>query len=334
MPNRSTIRDVSDRAGVSIKTVSRVINKERYVRDATRLKVEAAMAALDFRPSAAARALAGAKSWQVAVLYDNPSPYYVFHLLAGVREGCRERGFRLIPHECDAFDPALVDEIRALFFETHIDGLILSPPVGENRPLLAELSRRKLPFVRIAPGITDTAASVSIDDAAGAEAMTAHLIALGHRRIGFVSGHPGHPASAERAAGHARALAVAGITPDPALMRPGRFDFASGRAAGAQLLDLAVPPTAIFAANDDMAAGVMAIAHERGLAVPGDVSIAGFDDTDLAGMLWPPLTSVHQPTRELGHAAAGLLLDAAAGHRLLDHQLIVRGSTAPPSVQG
>lgn len=331
---RPTIRDVAAMAGVSIKTVSRVLNNEAHVSKGTRRRVQEAVEALRFRPSMAARALARGRSHQVALLYDNPSPYYVYHAQTGARERCRELGFRLIFQECDIRSPKFVDEVRALIDETHADGLILSPPVTDQAALLTELKRRNTPFVRIAPGNKHGICPYSyIDDVAAATEMTRYLASLGHRRIAFVVGHPDHSASRDRLRGFRRGLAAEGLTEDPDLILQGRFDYESGRAAAQELLQLRRPPTAIFASNDDMAAGVISAAHELGIRIPEELSVAGYDDTDMARALWPPLTTIHQPTRDLAYAATDLLLGGAppSSVRLLDHRLVIRGSTAPPA---
>jgi LacI family transcriptional regulator len=161
--------------------------------------------------------------------------------------------------------------------------------------------------------------------------MTAHLINLGHRRIGFIKGDPHHPGSDDRLFGYRRALDRAGIAFEPQLVMPGTFDFESGMTAGAALLDLRHPPTAIFAANDDMAAGVLAEAHRRGLALPDQLSVAGFDDTTLARTVWPALTTIHQPMAELARTATEILINGGdIAHRRLPHTLIERASVAPP----
>jgi LacI family transcriptional regulator len=328
---RITIREVSQAAGVSIKTVSRVLNKERHVKDETRQRVEEAARSLGFRPSSVARALAGRRSFQVALLCDNPSPYYINEVQTGAYERCVQGGFRLIFQPCDSATPTLVDIVVDLIEATHADGLILTPPIVDDFAVLEELLRRRVNFVRVAPGDDRAIApSVMMDDVAAAREMTEYLISLGHRRIGFIVGHPAHSASGKRLVGYRAALAAHGIKPDPDLIQSGYFDFASGRAAATRLIALPDRPTAIFASNDDMAAGVVAVAHESGLGIPEDISIAGFDDTNIASMIWPPLTTVRQPMRELAYHAADLLLGNAdaSERRLLPHELVIRGTTA------
>jgi LacI family transcriptional regulator len=331
MASRATIKDVSKLAGVSIKTVSRVLNKEKYVREATRAKVDAAMVTLKFSPSLAARSLAGRRSFQIALIYDNHSPFYIHQIQEGVWAQCREQGVRMLAQPADVGSPTLAAEVGGLIDETHVDGIILSSPVTDAPEVLAELEARGIPFVRISPGTNHAmTSSVFMDDVQAADDMTTHLINHGHRRIGFIIGHPNHMASDQRLFGYRRALDRAGIGFEPSLVRPGQFDFASGAAAAEVLLDLAEPPTAIFASNDDMAAGVLAVAHRRDIAVPDSLSVAGFDDTELASAVWPPLTTIRQPTRDLAYSAAGLLFSEEVGvvHRRLQHELVVRGSTA------
>jgi LacI family transcriptional regulator len=329
--SRITITDVSKAAGVSIKTVSRVLNDEKYVRADTRAKVEAAVRALNFSPSLAARSLAGKRSFQIALIYDNHSPFYIHQIQEGVWARCREAGVRMLAQPADVASPDLAREVGGLIDQTHVDGIILSSPVTDAPAALAELERRGIPFVRISPGTNHAlTSSVFMDDAQAADDMTTHLVNLGHRRIGFVIGHPNHMASDERLFGYRRALDRAGIAFEPELVRPGLFDFASGAAAAEELLSLAKRPTAVFASNDDMAAGVLAVAHRMGLRVPEELSVAGFDDTELASAVWPPLTTIRQPTRDLAYTAASLLFEKIDGveHRRLQHELVVRGSTA------
>lgn len=330
---RVTIKDVSREAGVSIKTVSRVLNNEKYVGAETRARVAAVVERLNFRPSSAARALAGKRSFQVALICDNPSPYYVYEMQSGIRDRCEEAGVRLIAQPYDRQSSRLLDEIEALIESIRIDGLILTPPATDNPAVLALLRARGVPFVRVSPGSEVTVSpSVFIDNRRAAADMTHHLIALGHVRIGFIAGDPDFATSAQRSAGYRDALEGSGIAVDPALFRTGTYGFASGEGEAAALLALAQPPTAIFAANDEMAAGVLAVAHRLGIRVPDQLSIAGFDDTPIAGFVWPPLSTVRQPTRQMAYQAADLLLsprDAGGERRELDYAIIARGSTAP-----
>ncbi len=329
-----TIKDVSREAGVSIKTVSRVLNNEKYVGVETRARVAEVVERLNFRPSVAARSLAGRRSFQIALICDNPSPYYVYEMQSGIRDRCQQDGVRMIAQPYDRESPGLLDDIESLVDATQIDGLILTPPVTDYPAVLDLLARRNVRFVRVSPGAAlDLSPSTFIDNVAAAATMTRHLIELGHRRIGFIAGHPSFATSGQRTEGYRRALAEAGIAVDPALIRTGTYDFESGSTETEALLALPDRPTAIFASSDDMAAGALAVAHRTGLQLPGDLSIAGFDDTRLAGFVWPPLTTIRQPIRALAHAAADLLLsdaDAPVEHREIAYELIVRGSTAAP----
>ncbi|UYY58488.1 LacI family DNA-binding transcriptional regulator [Sphingomonas sp. S2-65] len=330
MSGRPTIKEVSKIAGVSFKTVSRVLNNEKHVSEETRRRVEEVVARLNFRPSQAARMLAGRRSFQVALLYDNPSPYYVYHIQAGAQQRCTELGYRLLLQPIDSQSADLVPNVMALIDEAHLDGLILSPPVTEVAALLDALDARGLPYVRIAPGIRKGAGmATTMDDIAAAREVTRHLIGLGHRAIAFIPGPESHVSSKDRLEGYRAELESGGIAFDPALVVAGDYSFTSGGEAARRLLARNRRPTAIFAGNDDMAAGALAVAHELDIAVPDQLSIAGFDDSDLAKAVWPPLTTLRQPVRELAWAAADLMLgeNAAEPQLVLEHQLMVRAST-------
>ncbi|MFY7836901.1 MAG: LacI family DNA-binding transcriptional regulator [Novosphingobium sp.] len=332
MSERANIRDVAAKAGVAVKTVSRVLNGHPYVSADTRTRVEEAMRALDFRPSVAARILSGAKSNQIALIYDNHSPYYMFQIQTGCWDFCRANSIRLLAQPVDVADPQVGEQVRGLVSETHVDGIILSSPVTDCDPVLRALEAMDIPFVRISPGTNHAlTSSVFMDDAQAADDMTTHLINAGHRRIGFIKGHQNHMASDDRLFGYRRALDRAGLPYDPVLVCEGEFDFDSGARGAVALLGLPNRPTAIFASNDDMAAGVLAVAHDRGMNVPAQLSVAGFDDTTLARTVWPPLTTIHQPMAELARTATEILI--AGGditHRRLPHTLVERASVAPP----
>ena len=329
---RVRIKDVAAAAEVSIQTVSRVLNGEKYVSEDKKLRVQRAVARLDYRPSYAARALRTRHSLQIGLVHDNPSPYYVNSMQAGVRARCEAGGYRMIVQPCDVASPTLVADILGLVDQAHLDGIILTPPICDAKPVIAMLIERGIAFVRVQPGDRGSAASSYIDNVQAADDMTSYLAGLGHRRIALVLGHPDYRVTGQRLDGYRQAVERAGLVFDPELVRDGKFDFQSGAEAAETLLDLPHPPSAIFACSDEMAAGVLATAHRRGIAVPRTLSVAGFDDIDLARYVWPSLTTIRQPTRELGYAAADLLLDPGEPReaRRQHHELIVRASTAAP----
>ncbi len=335
MTRQPTIKDVASKAEVSFKTVSRVLNGEPHVRKEVRDRVLAAAAALNYRPNIAARGLSGAPSRLIGFLYDNPNYSYVTEAEIGALLSCRRAGYHLAVEPVDSRSDVGV-QLEQILTSLRLDGVILTPPISDDRAAIAVLDRLGVNHVRIAPhGDHDQSPCVFIDDTQAAYAMTRHLLDLGHRMIGFVEGHPDHGAAPLRLAGYQRAMHEHGLAPAADQIVPGYFTFESGMEAGRQLLSQSDRPTAIFAANDKMALGVMAAARDLGLAVPHDLSVAGFDDNRAARMGRPQLTTVRQPIEDMCAAAAGMLIDLAAGARLaqtanqLDFQLVPRDSTAP-----
>jgi LacI family transcriptional regulator len=328
---RKTIDDVAALAGVSIKTVSRVLNDEPSVRPDTRRRVQEAMAALNYQPSLPARSLAGRRSSLLGLVYENPSANYVFAVQSGAIARCRESRLRLFIQSCNG-EEERVGEVLAMVAQTHVDGLVLTAPLSADAKLIEALRLRELPFVLIAPAApVEGVPAVMMDDRAAAREMTEYLVGLGHRRIGFIAGHPGHPSSRLREQGWREALAAKAL--DPEMVEQGFNTAASGCEAAHRLLSRPDPPTAIFASNDDMAAGVLLAAHERGVQVPAQLSVAGFDDTELASIVWPTLTTVRQPVYEMAYRATDLLIDRIKGGDVppvtwLEHGLKIRGSTA------
>ena len=331
--SRATIIDVAAEAAVSIKTVSRVLNSEPNVRADTRARIEAAIAALNYVPSQSARSMAGARSYLLGLLFDNPSPAYVGGLQMGAVRRCQQAGYHLIIEPLDIEAPEVGQTVADLVSTLRVDGLILTPPVCDHPGILAVLDQAGTPYVRIAPDRDPhRAARVHMDDKAAACEMTRLLLAQGHRDIGFVRGPREHGASHLRFEGYADALAAHGAAIRRDRVVPGLFSFASGVDAAEVLLAGPERPTAIFASNDDMALGVMSVANAKGLSVPRDLSIAGFDDTQTARVVWPQLTTVRQPIAEMSAAAADLLIAGGAREgqaRLLPYEIIVRGSTGP-----
>jgi LacI family transcriptional regulator len=337
-----TITDVARHAGVSMKTVSRVLNGEPNVQPAMRERVMTSVTALNYRPNIFARSLAGSRSYLLGLLYYAPSAAFIVGLQQGATSRCRDLGYHLVVESLDPVHPDFSGQLDHMVSALRPDGLILAPPMSDNLALLKLLSDAGIPCVRISPGSSAEAlAEVTMDDESAASELTAYLIGLGHRRIGFIRGDVTHAVTPLRLAGHLSALRAAGIPEDSALITTGDFQFRSGLDAAEQLLALEDPPTAIFASNDDMAMGAVVAAHRRGLLVPADLSVAGFDDSPMASLVWPQLTTVRQPVVEMARTAVDLLVarpskdDAAAPPAtppvwVLPHTLIARGSTAAP----
>ncbi|MDR6787600.1 LacI family transcriptional regulator [Sphingomonas sp. BE138] len=331
-----TIIDVARHAGVSPMSVSRVINGDGGVRDETRAIVNASIRALNYTPNLMARSLVTSREIRIGVIYSNPSAAFMGDFLAGVFEEASARAAQLILLKGQ--DGGVPDEAAvAGLIAARIGGVILAPPLGEMERVRAMLGEARLPVAVVGATVAD-AISVGIDDHRAARDMTRHLIAMGHRRIGFVVGNPEQQASAARLDGFRAAVAEAGDV--EARIAQGDFSYASGLVAGERLLDTAHPPSAIFASNDDMAAAVVSVAHRRHLDVPGDLTVTGFDDTTAAITLWPPLTTIRQPVQQLAAEALQLLiremrtgqpLPAAERSRVLDHVLVERDSTAAPA---
>jgi len=333
----ASIYDVAKRAGVSIKTVSRVVNRQSNVSEATRKRVLEAVDALSYRPNVFARGLASERSFLIGLLYDNPSAGYVAALQLGVLSRCREEGYHLIVESLDAQNPNLGHQVHSLVTESILHGVILTPPLCDVPAVIDALRRVGTPFVRIAPEKPLAgSADVKIDDHKAAYDMTAYLIGLGHRRIGFIKGHPDHGAANARYEGYRAALAHAGLPLIDELCVQGFFSYQSGIEAGERLLSLKKRPTAIFAGNDDMAAAVLACSQRFDLKIPLQLSVAGFDDSLVAQVVWPRLTTCRQPIKEMAEAAVSMLIqkppESGPFERRLDHELVVRESTAPPGI--
>lgn len=331
----STIVDVARQAGVSIKTVSRVVNRESGVREDTRERVMAAAQQLGWRPAQSARSLAGARSWLIGLLYLEPSAAFVAAVQQGATRRCREGGFHLVVESLADDGPLLRQQVEHMVATLRPDGMILTPPLCDDEGVLQALRESGTRFVQIAPGRdVPGVPSVRMGDASAAQEVTALLIDLGHRRIAFIRGKHEQAASRLREQGWRMAMQARGLPADETLVQTGAFNFDGGVQAAQRLLDLPERPTAVFAANDDMALGVLACAQQRGLRVPEDLSIAGFDDTPASSRVWPTLTTVRQPLQAMAALAVQLVASPPlAGeplHRVLPYELLVRASTTAP----
>ncbi|MEO6218649.1 MAG: LacI family DNA-binding transcriptional regulator [Sphingomonas sp.] len=331
-----TIADVARLAGVSTMTVSRVMNGRGRVREDTRQTVNAAISTLNYTPSSAARSLAGISTIRIGLLCSKPSSY-LGELLLGSLEQAGRIDAQLIVEKCQIGGHE-ADVARHLV-ESGVDGVILPPPLCDSRAVLDVLLAAGIPVVVVASAApSDDVLAVMIDDFRAAFAMTSHLLALGHERIGFIGGDPHQTVSERRLAGHCAALESHCIARDDQLITKGLFTYRSGLDASEILLDLPVPPSAIFACNDDMAAAAVAVAQRRGLDVPADLTVCGFDDTPIATTIWPALTTILQPTAAMARVAVellgatirGLPMGEGARHRLMDFTLVRRQSDSAP----
>lgn len=334
-----TMVDVARMAGVSVKTVSRVVNEEPYVQDQVRTRVRTAILELGYVPSASARTLRSRRSYTLALMSHTDISNYVNAIQFGATLACQAQGYQmrvvLTEPEDRRDEVALTRLLDQAFPNGDPEGVILVAPLSGDPIVDAVFRKRNIRAVRIGPLETGLEGmNVGVDEREASEELVKRLIALGHRRIGFIRGREDQTATKVRYEGYVRALKAAGIGVKDELVVPGVFMFDSGRVAGARLLDLAERPTAIFAANDDMAAGVIAEARLRGIDVPSQLSVVGFDDSEIAEKMQPALTTVRQPLLEFGQTAVNCLVEAITRdvdpfqvvH--LDYRLIERDSHA------
>ena len=306
-PKRSTLADIAAAAGVSIKTASRVIRREP-VADATRERVERAVAELGYRPITAPRSAASDRSYLIGLLHFPPVATFVSGLIMGASEQARQEGYHLIVEACSVGAPQeRADWVRQLVIQSNLDGMILAPPLGDDPVILATLAELDIPTCSIAPGdaVADRL-SIAIDDRGAAREVTERLLRWGHRRIAFLTGAGGRATTRRRLAGFQDA--VADRTDARVTVVEGDYSFRSGFEAGQKLLEGENAPTAVFASNDEMAAGVLVAAHKLGIEMPGRLSVFGFDDDLIASAVWPPLSTVRQPVHQMGSAAVALLV--------------------------
>lgn len=342
---KPTIDDVADYAGVARTTVSRVLNGGPNVREEVRQRVLKAVEALSYRVNPQARSLAGGGSRILTLVFasdleSEPNSFYASALELGALRGCLALGYQLLTHHVPQQSPDRRGQILDLIGSHKCQGMILTPPFADDVVLIEEVRRLGCRVVTISPGGAgrDVADGVGIDDEVGGYDIARHLLTLGHRRFAYIGGIEGHLSAARRQDGLSRALREAGLDPDSVELLRGDFTFRSGGILTAQLLDAPCPPTALVCANDDMAAGALSIAHGRGLDVPGDLSITGFDDTPVSAIIWPPLTTVHQPLKEMAHDAVAALVERLSGaagglswhFHNLPHAVVVRESTGSP----
>lgn len=339
---RATIFDVAELADVSIKTVSRVVNREPNVRESTRERVEKAIEKLNYQPDQSARNLASHRSHLIGLVYDDPAAYelpssgYIIRMQQGALKACRPAHSELLIHPCNYREKNSIAELTSLIGETRPAGIILAAPLSNMPKLVDVIEATGTPLVRLSPGTQNGEhLSVATNDREICEEMTRYLASLGHRQIAFIKGNPDHAAVASRFLGYQDGLKASGLEFSEHLVASGDNSFGSGEAAAEKLLGQEPPPTAIFAANDDMAVGVMRTADRMGIAVPGQLSVAGFDDIVLARQVHPALTTIRQPLAAMAERAAAVLIKGngteadAERTEIVPATLQIRESTGP-----
>ncbi len=333
---KPTINDVAALAGVSKKTVSRVINGYAGLTDTMREKVKAAIGELGFVPNPQARALALRRNFLIVLFHDNPNAQTVINFQNGVLQAIKNTDFALIVRPVERQSKTILGDVQDFLERQRPWGAMLLPPISENDDLAKLLENNGVRYVRVGSAILDTPNhSVSSNDQQVVEYAVSQLIARGHKDIGFVRGPEGFRSARERESGFFAAMTSAKLRVPADRISVGNYRFDSGVQAGKQLLDRPDRPSAIFASNDEMAAGIMHSARLLGINVPAELSIIGFDDSPTASHLWPPLTTVRWPIYAMGQLAAQKLLpeflpdiDISALPVTLESTLIERGSVA------
>lgn len=331
----ATINDIARLAGVSKKTVSRIINRSPLVRADTRDKVEALMREVGYVPDPLARGLAFRRSFLIGMIYDNPTPHYIVDIQYGALDALRGSGFELVVHPCDSRDPDYIEGVRRFVQQQKLHGVMLVPRVSEDQALCDMLNEIGCRYARIAAVALDAPEKMVVThDRDGAAEVADYLQTLGHRDVAMITGPAPYRSSIERSEGFLAALRRRGLELPPGRRVEAGYTFESGVAAAETLLAAEPRPTAIFCGNDEVAAGVYRVALRMGIRIPQDLSVVGYDDSPLATRLWPPLTSVRRDTRDTGRTAAAMLLQTEGGPRTLSSvrpHLVIRESCRPPA---
>jgi LacI family transcriptional regulator len=339
-----TIKHVAADAGVSLQTVSRVINNEPNVRPEMKERVQASIDKLGYVPSIAAQRMSGSRSYLILAINDRDRTIadwtkrqgtdWIDQMLLGGMLKCAEYGYRMIFELVDTHSDHVERELLSAIVALQPDGIILTPPHSDNHQIVDLLAQQKIPFVRIGSIQEGDGIPVSMDDEGSARKATQYLIDRGHEKIGFISGSTEYALSSWRINGWKATMAKAGLSIE-GLMESGDFSYASGEIAARKLLNSKYRPTAIIASNDQMALASLQVARAMGLSVPNDLSLISFDNTPLVHFTQPPLTAIDQPIAATTSKAVELIIDAQAGKEapavltVISASLFERQSVAP-----
>ena len=322
-----TINDVARLAGVSMKTVSRVINKEPSVRKKTYDIVMEAVNELNYQPNLAARNLAGTSSFTVGLVYDNPNAYYVIDMQNGVLSRCKDEGYELVIHPCTYTDANMEADFITMIKRSRLAGLVLTPPLSEQSSITNLLDELNIHYVRVLSGRPtddDQDTCIYVNDYKAAYEITTHLLTHGHENIGFICGDKEHKSTSERLEGYKAALADHNTQFNSEFVYDGKYSFESGVEGAKALLanDNKLAITAILGGNDEMAAGALFASRLMGIAIPEQLSITGFEDSPFSRQTWPKLTTAHQANDVISQHAARLLFTKTRGVRNQDKDII------------
>lgn len=332
-----TIHDVAREAGVSVKTVSRVLNNDQTVRAYNIDKVQQVINRLNYKPDLNARRLRSKQSYLIALLYtEYPGNSYSNLITSGAIDVCDQLGYDLLvrPFRNKA-DKQVEQLIRHVAERSNPDGFLVIPPMSDTDSLLATIKEYNKPVVRIAPLKNQSSNAVYCDEISATILAINHLISLGHTRIGILNYLVGHAAGEWRYQGYQQALQQARIKLDPDLVLQQVYQVNTFENGIRNMLSMTNRPTAIFTVNDFMATVVYRVAAQLQIRIPYDLSVVGFDDDPLSSHLWPPLTTIKQPVHELGRAATELLINQCILNKPTQPQdpllceLVIRSSSGP-----
>lgn len=335
--SKPTINDVARIAGVSKKTVSRVINKSPSLSDKTRGQVEDVIRDIGYVPNPQARALALRRNFIIAAVHDNPNAQFLVNVQEGILEAIKGTDFGLMVQPIDRDSPTIVQDFRDFLERQRPYGVVLLPPISGNDELAGVCRDFGARYVRMASAELDLPEHlVMSNDREAVRQAVAYIASKGHRKIALIEGRVNSRSAIERREGYEEALRQAGLPLDPAWVERGGYTFETGMEAALKLLGKAPRPTAIFASNDEMAIGALIAARRLGIEVPRGLSIVGFDDTPMSSQVWPPLTTVRWPIVSMARIAAQKLMtqpgDEPIVEALLPSELVERDSVVrPPS---
>ncbi|MCF2949592.1 LacI family DNA-binding transcriptional regulator [Paraglaciecola aquimarina] len=308
---KSTINDVAREAGVSKRTVSRVINGSPSVGQATRERIDAVIKELNFQPDKQARGLASKKSYLLGLIYDNPDALYIDQVQRGCLTVCTNLGYELVVHPCHWQEDDFVEDCLNFISRSNVDGVLILPPVSESKKLASALRANNHPYVRIASADLDDHANIVISNEREAmQDIAEHLVSLGHKDIAMISGPSPFCSSRERLEGFTDSLKKLNIDLPAHRVIEGQNSYESGLEIAKNIFSGTDLPTAIFANNDEMAAGVIRVASDLGIKIPEQVSLAGFDDNIFASRIIPSLTTLRRPVQEISVVATKKLIQA------------------------